>query len=237
MILKSTKKRLRSFEEEYFTEVYVDREKEGSVIFRYHLKKIFEKAPQAQNILDIGCAYGQFLALCDQKGLTTYGMDVSVYAVEQARKQTQAKLAVFDASQAPWPYQAHSFDIVTIFDVIEHVKDASFLLSEAYRVLRPGGWVYATTPNNQGRLGKFLERFMPDDPTHINKKNASGWKKELSKVGFSHIDIQGIIFHGLPPSPKFRAFLERYKIPTTVSPITFPLKLFTGTLFIFGRKP
>lgn len=225
------------FEKEYFTGVYEGRTREGNRVYKYHLQKIIQKIPQVKTILDIGCAYGNFLSFCDKAGLETYGMDISNFALKVAKKSTKANLILLNAETSPWPYKNNFFDVVTIFDVIEHVKNSDFLLSEAHRVLKPGGLLYATTPNNQGRMGKFLERFMPEDPTHINKKKGTEWKKDFLKVGFKNVEIYGVLLHGFPPAPSLRIKLESIGIPTMIRPIFFPIKFFTGTLFIFARKP
>ena len=230
-------KQIKQFPKEYFTDIYISRTRERAAVYQYRLAQIIKKMPKMQRILDVGCALGEFLSQCDRLKIKTYGMDVSEYAVNQARKNTKAALTVHDATTSPWPYKNNFFDVVTIFDVIEHVKPTDSLFAEALRVLKPGGFLYATTRNDQGKLKKLIDAILPDDPTHINIKSADEWRGELGRVGFKEIEIRGAIFYGLPPSTGWRIKFQKIGIPTIVRPIFFPLKYFTGALVICVWKP
>lgn len=230
-------RRILQFEREYFTHVYNQRTRERDRVFQYHLHEILVKVPKVSKLLDAGCGLGYFLAQCKAYDIATFGMDISSYAVQKARRRTRtASIHRLDASVDRWPYSADMFDVLTLFDVIEHVDDDRFLLQEAYRVLKPGGLVYVTTQNNQGNLGRLVERFFPDDPTHINKKSANVWRDEFKKVGFRNITIKGIIFYGFPPIAALRIKLEKLKIPVIIRPIFFPITYFTGVLVIAAKK-
>lgn len=228
--------RILRFEREYFTHIHDQSTLERDRVFPYHLQAILAKTTKAKKILDVGCGLGYFLSLCDKRNLKTYGIDVSEYAVRTARKKTKASLFAVDASSQRWPYRSYIFDVVTAFDVLEHVYDSYFLLQEAYRVLKPGGFFYATTKNNQGRLGKLVDCFFPDDPTHINKKSANEWRKELKKVGFRNILVKGIVFYGFPPIASLRIKLDKFKIPVVIRPIFSPITYFAGVLVILAEK-
>lgn len=225
-----------SFEKEYFTHIYNHRTPERDRVFKYHLQRILSNVPKVSKLLDVGCGLGYFLVQCRDHKIETFGVDISRYAAKIARARANARISTLDASRDRWSYNPSTFDVVTAFDVIEHVYNSKFLLMEAHRVLKPGGLLYATTQNNQGNLGKLIEIFFPDDPTHINKKNSYGWKMELMKVGFRNISIRGIIFYGLPPITALRIKLEKLKIPVIIRPIFFPITYFTGVLVISAEK-
>ena len=202
----------------------------------FNLEYLLRTQPEVKRIVDVGCGVGEFLAFCENREIETYGMEISSFAIEEAKKRTKTKIVQLDVSKEHWPLQDNYFDAVVVFDVLEHVISDQFILREAYRVLREGGVLFCTTPNNQGKLGKFLEHFMPDDPTHINKKNAAGWFKQLHDAGFHHIDIKGTIFHGMPPSPALRGKMKRYGLPVSVKPFFFPITFLCGTLYITAKK-
>ncbi len=90
-------------------------------------------------LLDVGCAYGFFLAQAGQAGFTTWGVDVSQHAVEQASRYTNATLAIVDVASEPLPFEDNLFDIVTALDVLEHLENYHHALREIARVLRAGG--------------------------------------------------------------------------------------------------
>ena len=98
-------------------------------------------------ILDIGCAYGYLLRLFDDAGCETYGIDISEYAIKQARRITRAKLYAWDVDRGLPMFQDDFFDLVTILHVIEHLHSPYNVLKEVHRVLKPKGKLIIGTPN------------------------------------------------------------------------------------------
>ena len=84
------------------------------------------------------------------------GIDVSPEAVETARTRGHQVLLV--NGDEPLPFDEASFDGVVLKDVLEHVKDPVALVRDVRRVLRPGGTVFASSPDAQ--------RWVWDDYTH-----------------------------------------------------------------------
>lgn len=96
-----------------------------------------------QRILDVGCGTGGNLAFLAEWGQGS-GIDLSPLALSLARCRRLPRLA--QASGLALPYANHSFDLVTLFDVLYHrwISDDDQAIKEAYRVLRPGGWLLLT---------------------------------------------------------------------------------------------
>lgn len=137
-------------------------------------------------LLDVGCAFGYFLKLCDNRGVKTYGMDISSYAIKNARKYTKAKLEVHGA-EMPWPFPDNFFDFVTMFDVVEHLNVPETAIAEASRVLKKGGVLHITTPNKlrmRALVGLFSKKYRDTDKTHINVHGISYWRAILRKHNF-----------------------------------------------------
>jgi 2-polyprenyl-3-methyl-5-hydroxy-6-metoxy-1,4-benzoquinol methylase len=88
-------------------------------------------------ILDIGCSIGIFLLTAQERGFETYGVDISELSAEYARKQFH--LNVFSGTLEAAHYPDNTFDIITLWDVIEHVLEPGLLLAEAKRVLKCNG--------------------------------------------------------------------------------------------------
>lgn len=100
-------------------------------------------------ILDIGCRYGSFLHNLGQAGHTDlHGLDIDPAAVERgagAYPELAGRLHAYDGSALPFPDA--SFDVVTMFDVIEHIGPIEAYLKDVRRILRPGGRLIFQTPN------------------------------------------------------------------------------------------
>jgi SAM-dependent methyltransferase len=97
----------------------------------------------SQCILDIGCGTGGNLIFLTRWG-HGLGVDVSPLALNLARRRRLPRLA--QASGLALPYPNDTFDLVTFFDVLYHrwITDDNRAIHEAYRVLRPGGWLLMT---------------------------------------------------------------------------------------------
>ena len=99
--------------------------------------------PRDARLLDVGCG-GAWIG--DHFDDYT-GIDVSPEAVEAARSRGRQVLLV-DGDE-PLPFDEESFDGVVLKDVLEHVANPVTLVREVRRVLRPGGRVFASSPDAQ----------------------------------------------------------------------------------------
>jgi ubiquinone/menaquinone biosynthesis C-methylase UbiE len=111
-------------------------------------KKIYIEnniAASNKRILDIGCGDGEFSSLLLNNNNEIIGLDISENAVKIAQgRRIKAKYCDINYGL---PFEDSSFDIVLIFDTLEHIFDPSFTLREAQRVLKRGGSLYCDVPN------------------------------------------------------------------------------------------
>ena len=82
------------------------------------------------------------------------------------------------------PFKSNRFDIIFSLAVIEHIDGISNYLSEALRVLKPGGIFYLSTPNF-----RYCYKSFYDDPTHVNPFTDKSLEKVLLFNSFKHISI------------------------------------------------
>ncbi len=99
-------------------------------------------------VLDIGCGTGYGTSELARSGLSAVGIDIALEAVAYGRAHYgQPNLSFLAASATALPFADSSFDLVTGFEVIEHLSQWRGLLAEARRVLRPEGVFLVSTPN------------------------------------------------------------------------------------------
>jgi SAM-dependent methyltransferase len=137
--------------------------------------------------LDLGCGDGRVSALLDAGELTL--ADVSDVALERAARRLPAAHVVALTPDAALPLPDNAFDLVLCTETIEHVRDVQLLLSEARRVLRPGGRLAVSTPAHSRLTGLdvlargFERRFPPLSP-HLRFLTRRSLRGLLDDLGF-----------------------------------------------------
>lgn len=97
------------------------------------------------HVLDVGCSTGIFLAEMQSAGWQGTGIEMKGSAAAYARERFGLEVVDGTLEQASLP--AHTFDVITFWDVLEHTHDPLAALRQAHSLLRPGGIVVATVPN------------------------------------------------------------------------------------------
>ena len=150
------------------------------------------------SLLDIGCAYGPFLAASREAGFSPFGIDPSDDAVNYVT-QTLGIPAVqgfFPAPhlQVPTPH----YDAITLWYVIEHFNNCNKALAEIKKILKPGGILAFSTPSFSGISGRSsLRHFLENSPAdHWAIWSPSTCIKALKKYGFT---VKKIICTGHHP--------------------------------------
>jgi SAM-dependent methyltransferase len=110
--------------------------------FADRLRRI-DPPPTGGRLLDIGAAYGFAVAEAQKIGWNATGLEISTDAARYAANVTNGKMAV--GNSLATPFASASFDVVTLWDVLEHLSDPHQAISEMSRLLRPGGQLIFTT--------------------------------------------------------------------------------------------
>lgn len=132
-----------------------------------------------RRVLDAGCGSGYGSAALTITASAVTGIDAAPEAIGYAREHYAAvNLSFVQASCAPLPFPAGAFDLVAAFEVIEHVADWPAFLSEACRVLSPGGVLIISTPNREYYADS--RRQLGPNPFHVHEFDYAEFSAELS---------------------------------------------------------
>lgn len=166
--------------------------------------------PEPGRALDIGAGHGHFLARLKKAGWQVEGLDLSADAAEAARKSygIEVRREMF----RPGLLQPSSYDVITAWYVLEHVKDPAGFLAEAFRALKPGGLFGLRVPNmtfsklflalkkvpgtagllyalGVGTDGKSSHFNVLDPPAHLYGYNPATLTGLLTRAGFAAPEI------------------------------------------------
>ena len=150
------------------------------------------------NVLDVGSAFGTFLKVASNRGWKPHGVEYSGFSSSAARDHWGFE--IFNGDITMSPYEKDQFDLITYWDVIEHVIDPRANLEKANSLLKEGGKLLITTDNYQSMLstmanlaykmtfGKVkypVEKFyIPHNTYYFNPKN---FKMLLEATGFKPV--------------------------------------------------
>ena len=165
--------------------------------FDYIKKKINKK-----NIhLDIGCGSGTFISLLNNK--ESYGIDISSKQIKYATKKYGKKNKKFYSFTKKIPFKKNFFDSISLIELIEHLSDREIyiLFKEIFRILKPDGAIYITTPNYLS-FWPLVEIILNQiskvsyEDQHINKFNLLNINKITKKLRLRIIEKKTFMLIG-----------------------------------------
>lgn len=177
---------------------YVDKKEEDiyDTLTKASYEKVlrqFDSYGGGQNILDVGCGNGSFVKVALQKGYQAEGIDLSDLAVEVAQRfrLPVTKLDFFSKN-----ISESSRDIVTMFEVIEHLPNPVDFLRRSEKVVRPGGLIYLTTPNynsvDRRVLGAKWNVFHREHLTYFTTQTLIKLIRKNTALDILHIETRNI---------------------------------------------
>ena len=171
-------------------------------------------------VLDVGCGGGYTCEYLARRKALVFGTDILPESLQEAHSHAEKNnlnIEYLLCTTDRLPYSDQAMDVVTCFDVLEHIPSKVQTLGEIYRVLKPGGWFFFDTYNKTFWsklfmiwLGEILIRFISRGTHHwflfISPADLSVL---LKGRGFTKIEIAGI--------KPIRRSQAKMRVPVTVS--------------------
>jgi len=182
----------RDYDESYYQHgIYADYLGDRDAIHKNADRTLreLEKLVTGRSLLDVGCAAGFFLEAARARGWSVRGLDVSSYAPEYARREL--RLDVESGSIESLTTTAPKYDVVSLWDTIEHLSRPDLALTNIRRLLNPGGLLALST----GDYGSLLRRVtrkrwrLFSDPTHNYFFDDATLGKLLNETGYELVRI------------------------------------------------
>jgi len=161
---------------------------------RYHsLLDEFEKFRKTNKLLDIGCGVGYFLEIAKGRGWEVYGNEYSATAIDICQKKGLImKIGELNIND----FEQHHFDIITSFEVLEHLNNPAEYFKPVKHWLRKDGLFYCTTPN----FNSLTRYYMKDRydliayPEHLSYFTKKTLNKLMISQGFKLIKFRSTGF-------------------------------------------
>lgn len=138
-----------------------------------------------KNVLDVGCGRGYGTELMSNYATSITGLDYDQDTVNDntARLKAIPNIQFIRGAVPPLPFPDNSFDVITAFQFIEHIKERRQFLKECLRVLKPGGKFLVTTPN--------IKKSFAPNPFHVHEYTFDEMKAEVSATG-AGFELKGL---------------------------------------------
>jgi 2-polyprenyl-3-methyl-5-hydroxy-6-metoxy-1,4-benzoquinol methylase len=125
--------------------------------FAKRLAELRKYLPSNGSLLDVGCGVGHFLNKARDFGYFVKGLDISPVAAQAAKEKYNIEVDVGTLEQADYPH--NHFDVVSLWDVIEHIRRPLENMKAINHFLKPGGILVMKTPNEDSFF-KWVARFV-----------------------------------------------------------------------------
>jgi 2-polyprenyl-3-methyl-5-hydroxy-6-metoxy-1,4-benzoquinol methylase len=155
--------------------------------FAKSLDMIEKFQPGKGRLLDIGTAGGAFLGVAQRRGWDVSGCEPNCWMAEWGSDHYRIDICpgtIFDMA-----LEEDDFDVVTLWDVLEHTPNPLAVLRECRRVLRPGGLLVVNYPDIQSLVARLMGRkwvFLLS--VHLYYFTPETIRKMLAKTGFNIVD-------------------------------------------------
>jgi ubiquinone/menaquinone biosynthesis C-methylase UbiE len=165
-------------------DTYVSERSGRELTFRHHLQHLerWTGPGNGRSLLDVGAYIGVFVEVAAAAGWQAMGVEPSDWAAAEAQKRG---LQVIGGTQDAPELNGRQFDLITMWDVIEHVDDPAAEMKKAYRLLKPGGWLVVHTMDVSSLTARLMGSRWPwYMDMHVHYFSRQTMKQMLNQAGF-----------------------------------------------------
>lgn len=212
--------------------------------FHTYLNKIEKYCSDKGSLLDVGAATGTFLLAAQSRGWLVRGVEISGYGAQQGQKKgLDVRLGTLDTIA----FEPSSFNVITLWDVLEHVPDPAQTLKQIHALLKPGGLLVMNLPDAGSWFAHAAGRFWPliVPPEHVCLFNLNNLERLLSRHQFSLIHKAKIgkrfkpayifqVMYTIKYQKIWKKIADAIK-KTPLNRMSIPLKL-RDNMFVIARK-
>jgi len=212
------------------------------VAYREEFLQTLEAAGKIDSLLEVGCADGYFLRIAKDMGIHTIcGVEPGKDAVEKA--DDDLRPLIYNGVLHEGLYEENSFDMVCMFQVLDHVVDPLNVMTNVARVLKPGGYFITVTHNVKSWQPRLFGEGCPMfDVQHIFLWDLNTIRGLIEKVGLRHIrsgniSVQyslGFVVRMLPLPMRMRSWIISILKFLGMEAMSF--RMGGGNMVAVGRK-
>jgi SAM-dependent methyltransferase len=215
--MRSSPEQLRELYRHMDSKVY-ESELEGRNRAARRYLKIVRQYVRSGRLLDVGCAAGLFLSHAFQGGWNITGLEPNEKLYEEAQRRLAGKGEVHCTTLEVASLGERAFDVITLWDVLEHVPEPRCFLQTCCRLLRRNGYLFINVPDLDSWQARVLGRrwplFIPEHLNYFNRQSLRlcGERAALTPVRFGRrlawFSLKYVAYraaqHGIPGSNLLR---------------------------------
>lgn len=221
---------------------YVSQLKARERTFAASLAEIERTAGRKGRLLDIGTAAGAFVAAARDRGWVAEGCEPNRWLADWG--STHYGITIRQGTVFEQPYEAESFDVITLWDVIEHTPDPKAVLERCKTLLKPGGVLVVNYPDIGSWIARALGRrwlfltsvhlYYFDRRTIRMMLEKTGYTVDAVRPHFQRLELDYILFRGSVLSRAFSRAARALIKPFGLSRAQVPYWL--GQTFVVARR-
>jgi 2-polyprenyl-3-methyl-5-hydroxy-6-metoxy-1,4-benzoquinol methylase len=203
----------------------------NDAIYRMVFEALTERGVSGGRLVDVGCGGGALWGVLNSRFDRYCGLD----AVRYDALAPDAEFRQIDLDSSTWPIAEGAADVVAAVETIEHLENPWAFVRSLVRIVKPGGWVVVTTPNQLSLLSLLTlftkRRFSAFQDAHYPAHRTALLESDLARTA----SAAGLESIGITYSLRGRMPLVAAHYPTALARL-FPRAL-SDNLMVIGRRP